>query len=113
MSKEVLFKLTRDVLCDGTESQKYHLWRWVLGGHDVHMVSDEFKNAWNACDIFDWIEHKEYFEPLFKDVKNNQIDYNPICEELKKLKILNTNEDVHNIIDEAIHKIINVSFGKV
>lgn len=62
-----LLELTEELFRTGSSRDVYYTWLWVRTGTDNPCVNQEFKNAWNNCNVFSWIEYRERFSRLFEE----------------------------------------------
>lgn len=63
--RDELFEITSTIAHTGSNEQKNAVWEWVTKAVPNPLVPKDFMDAWNACDVLVWIEHKEKFKHFF------------------------------------------------
>lgn len=63
--KEKLFQITSSIARTGSIEQKSAVWEWVTKAVPSDLVPKDFMDAWNACDVLVWIEHRDTFRHFF------------------------------------------------
>lgn len=60
-----LFSFTQTFLTQSPSEHVYYTWKWIRTGEDHVTVNPTFKNLWNSCNVYDWIEFRATFEHDF------------------------------------------------
>ncbi len=112
MNYQKLKNETRLILDTCDHSEVYFTWRWLRDGQDHIIVSESFKNAWNNCNVFEWIDHREEYGVEFERLSNvykNVFDAQRanVCHQLTGVMEVIDDLRICGIIVDAIQKIKN------
>lgn len=101
---------TELIIDEHDDNVMYRVWEWVIHGYDHILVPQSFKDAWNMCNVLDWIMHRDVygarFESVHARVHPRVLSSNDRVKRLlKKACELTDDMRVVSIIMDAIHKI--------